>query len=83
MNPIPVVIDKVLLPLELYSAPLPSLVLSIYGIGEFLQTLGLGCDGLPLWHNRYSSPYTRAEPLCFAAALHQLVGLGSGKAIPT
>ena len=37
MNPIPVVIDKVLLPLELYSVPLPPPLLSIYGAGEYFR----------------------------------------------
>jgi len=38
MNPMPVVIDKALLPLELYSVPLPPLSLSSYGVDEYFQT---------------------------------------------
>ena len=84
MNPMPVVTDKVLLPLGLpYPVSLPSLVLSNYGTGEFLQTPNLKCDDLLFWCSYYSSLYIPVGPLYSAAVLHPLGGLESGEAIPT
>jgi len=81
MNPIPVVIDNVLLALETYSVPV-LLLLPSCETGELLQTSNFRCDDIPIHYNRCSSPGTRGGLLCFAAALHLLAGLENGKLTP-
>lgn len=78
MNPMPVVIDNVLLALETYSAPV-LLLLPSCETGELLQTSNLRCDDIPIRHSRCSSPGTRGGFLCFAAVLYLLAGLENGK----
>ena len=69
MNPIPVVIDKVLLALELY--PISSLSVFSCENGEIRESPD-SSNGLPLHCSGCSPPCTPGEPLCSATAHYPL-----------
>lgn len=81
MNPIPVVIDKVLLALGLYSVPVLLLLPSSCETGKLLRMSNSGCDNLPLGRSRCSSPCTRGGLQCSATSRYLLGVLNNRKAI--
>jgi len=79
INPMPVEIDKALLPLGLYSV---LLLVSSFSRGQFLQKLNLRGDDLPLCRSRCNSLCTQGGLLYPAAFPYLLGGLSNSKAIP-
>ena len=78
MNAMPVLTDKVLPALGLYSVPF----VSSCETGKLLQTPNPRCDDLPLCHSCCSSQYIRAGLLCSAESPHSLGGLKKRQSNP-